>query len=141
MYGGQGRAEDKGSHPRSLGGRFNKQGSFCERLVLGGHKISRSLGPPTRTLKVYTEALMGFSSVFHADSFSNTIFSPISQGPGAGQEPLIAWVQLAGQHWSCSLDALLQQKGSCYLQGTDEERRDWRLLTYFLRTQNIKGQS
>lgn len=45
-------------------GRLDKQGDFLKRLVLGTHK-RRSLHPPKGILKVYREALMGFSHVHH----------------------------------------------------------------------------
>ena len=43
------------------------------RLVLGGCKASRSLHLPTRILKVFIEALMGFSHVLHPDGLNNTL--------------------------------------------------------------------
>ena len=58
---------------RLVGGSFNKQGNLYMRL--GSHKTSRSLDLPTKILKVYTEALMGFSHVFSPDGLNNTLLS------------------------------------------------------------------
>lgn len=46
-------------HSRLVGGRINKQGNLYTRLVLGSPKMSRSPHPPTRTIKVFVEALRG----------------------------------------------------------------------------------
>lgn len=97
-----------------MGGRFNKQGDLHTRLVLGGHKTSRSLYLSSRILEVYVEALTGFIHVEYTDGLNSTL---LSQGcvPGAassmgeagrthipktgkgGEEPPIALGQLTGQ--------------------------------------------
>lgn len=43
--------EKRGRPLQIVGSRFNKQGNIYERLVLGGHKTSRSLHPPDKCLK------------------------------------------------------------------------------------------
>lgn len=63
-HGGQGQTEERGRASRSVGGSFNKQGNLLMRLVLGGCKVSRSSHPSVRILKVYVEALTGFSPVY-----------------------------------------------------------------------------
>lgn len=73
----QGKTEERGSHSRTEGGRFSKQGNLHTRVVLGSRKMSVSLtGLPH--LKVYVEALTGFSHIFHPDGTS------LSQGCGLG---------------------------------------------------------
>lgn len=57
-------------------GRFNKQENLT-RPVLGGHKTSRCLHPPTIILKIYIEALTGFGHVYGPDGLNNT---PLSEG-------------------------------------------------------------
>ena len=42
------------------------------RLVSCGCKMSRFLHPPTIILKVYIEALTGFSHVYHPDGLNTT---------------------------------------------------------------------
>lgn len=49
---------------RLVGGSFKKPGDLPMRLILGGCARSRSSHPPVRILKVYTEALTGFSHVY-----------------------------------------------------------------------------
>ena len=51
-------------HTRLVGGKFNKQENLHTRLVLGGCKKSGSPHQPARILKVYIEALTGFSHVY-----------------------------------------------------------------------------
>lgn len=72
----QGEIERKeADHPALGGGSFNKQGKLHIRLVLGGCKMSRSLHLPTRVLRVYIEALMGFSHIQSPDGLNNILFS------------------------------------------------------------------
>ena len=54
---------------------FNKQENLLIRLVLGSHRTSRSLHLPTSMLKVYIEALAGFSHVLSPDSPIITLVS------------------------------------------------------------------
>ena len=61
------------SHSRLVGGRFNKQ-----------RNLHTSPHPPARILKVYTEALPGFSHVFSGDGLNNTL---LSQGCVPGTAP------------------------------------------------------
>lgn len=57
---GEGRARPKKEAVYRLeGGRFNKQGNWPTRLVLGSHKTSGSPHLPTRIVKVCIEALPG----------------------------------------------------------------------------------
>lgn len=69
---------EKGDHSRLVGNRFALQGSLHTRFVLVTGKTSRSLHVPARILRVYIEALMGFSHVFGPDGLNNTAFSPSS---------------------------------------------------------------
>lgn len=97
-----------------IGNRCNKQGNLHTKLILGGHKTSRSLFPPTKTLKVYIEALTGFSHVYHSNGLNNSMSfqgcvlengsgcgnggqKTYSKDRAGGREPLIAQVQLEGQ--------------------------------------------
>lgn len=58
-----------------VGGSCNKQGNLHTKLVLGSCKMSRSLHPPARILKVYTEDLAGLSHKHSPDGLNNTLFS------------------------------------------------------------------
>ena len=63
---GKERPKKEADHSSLVDGRFNKQENWHRRLVLGGRKMNRSpyhTPPPARILKVYIEALMGFSHV------------------------------------------------------------------------------
>lgn len=60
---------------RLVGNIYNKQGNLHLTLALDSCKMSRSLPPATRILKVYIEALPGFSHVFSPDDLNNTFFS------------------------------------------------------------------
>ena len=51
------------------------KGNLHAKLVLGGCKMNRSLHPPARTLKVYIEAVMGFTYDYHPDGLNNTLLS------------------------------------------------------------------
>ena len=70
---GKERPKKEADHSRWVGGRFDKKGNLHLRLVLCGHKISRSLHPPIRILKVYIKALTGFSHVFSTDGLNTTL--------------------------------------------------------------------
>lgn len=62
--GGQGETEERWDQSRLVGSRLNKQQNLHLRLaLLGTHKMSRSLHPPARILKVYMGAFTGFSHV------------------------------------------------------------------------------
>lgn len=84
------------------------------RLVLGSHKVSRSLHCPSRILEVYIEALTGFSHVSCLDGLNMTsltqsyVLGPASgskegkwnthsKDKGGSEEPLITGVQLVGE--------------------------------------------
>ena len=100
-------------HSRLAAGRFNKQGNLLMRLVLDGHKMSRSPHSPARILNVYLEAWMGFSYIYCPDGPNNTLPSQghvigqllvqnsrqrvHSKDGGGDEEYLIAQVQLMGQ--------------------------------------------
>ena len=71
IHRGQGETEERGSHSRVVGGRFNKQGNLHMRLILGCHKTRRSPHPPAKILKVDIETLPGFSCVYRADGLSS----------------------------------------------------------------------
>ena len=74
-FNNQNRWRHEADPSRLIGGRFNKQENLYMRLVLGGHKTSRSLHLPARILKVYTEALTGFSHIYHPDDLNSTVLS------------------------------------------------------------------
>lgn len=107
-------------HLRQVGGRFNKQDNLHTRLVPGHCKISRSLHPPFKILRVYIEAFTRFSHVCHPEHLSNTLSrkaAPLRMAstvgildrastPRTGEEPPIAWVQLIGQPVTSSHDLL-----------------------------------
>lgn len=65
------RQKKEAGHSRLVDGRFNQQGNLHTRLVLDGHKMSRSLHPLTRILNVYLKAVTGFSLIYHPDSLNN----------------------------------------------------------------------
>lgn len=62
---GKERPKKEAEHSGLVGGSFNSKGNLHRRLVLGLHKMSRSLHPSTRILNVYTEALAGFSHIHY----------------------------------------------------------------------------
>lgn len=62
-------------YSRWVGGRFNKQEDTLRRLIMGDHKMSRSLHSPSRTFLVDIASLMGFHYVYHPDSVNNTLLS------------------------------------------------------------------
>ena len=119
---GKERPKKEAGHSRFVGGRFNNQGNFCLRLVLGSCKMDRSPDPLPRILKVYVEALIHHIS--HLDGLNNTL---ISQGcvleNGFTVEAVsrmyiprteVRSLQLPGSSWrvnrqSCPLNDLLQQ--------------------------------
>ena len=55
--------------------QFNKRGNLHRRLLLHDCKMSRSLHPFARTLRVYIEALTGFSHIYCLDGLKNTSLS------------------------------------------------------------------
>ena len=54
-------------------GLISKGTYLLTRLVLGGHKTSRSPHPPATILEVYIETLIGFSHVHCPDGLNNTL--------------------------------------------------------------------
>ena len=75
IHRGQGETEEAADHSRLVGGRFNKQENLLMRLVLGGHKVSRSPHSPARILKVYIEAFTGLSHTYRPGDLSTTLLS------------------------------------------------------------------
>ena len=73
--GGKERLKKETDHSKLVGGSFNKQENLHTRPLLGGWKMSRSVPPPIWILKVYIEALTGFSHVYGPDSLNNTLLS------------------------------------------------------------------
>lgn len=67
--------QKEAAHFRLVGGRFNKPGNYIQGLSWGAARWQTCLPLPSRTLKVCTEALMGFSPVFSPDGLSNTFLS------------------------------------------------------------------
>lgn len=65
------------NHSKLVGSRFNKEeGTYIPmKLVLGISKMNRSLYLPNQNLKVYVEALIGFSDVHSLDGLNNTLLS------------------------------------------------------------------
>lgn len=68
------RLKKEADHSRLVAGRFDKPGNLLTRFALDNLKMSTSLPPPARILKVYTETLMEFSHVYHLDGL-NTLVS------------------------------------------------------------------
>lgn len=110
------------NHSILVGGSFGKQGNWHTRLALGGCKMSWAPQPPTRILRFYTEALTGFSHVFHPDGPNDALLSQgcvLYEAPGAGkmsrwgsEEPPIARSRQQVTQWPCSVDGHLQQGDS-----------------------------
>ena len=111
---GKERLKKEVDHSRLVGGRFNKQVNLHMRLVLGSCNMSRSLHSPARILKVYTEALTGFSHIFSPDGLNNTLLSQCfilenishcgnsgqnaySKDRGGDEQPPVACAQPPGQ--------------------------------------------
>ena len=104
----------RAGHARLVDGSLKKKGNLHMRLVLGDCKTSRSLRPPARILKVYTETLTGFSHISCPDGLNNISLSQgcvleassycgnggkkiHSKDRGGSEKPPVAWVQLVGQ--------------------------------------------
>lgn len=107
----RGRPKKEADHSVLVGAVFNKEGNLLRRLVLGGHKTSRSPHPPALILKVYIEALTGFSHVSCPGILITTLPSQVrifggaseiregkwnahSKNKGRGEASPIAWVHL-----------------------------------------------
>lgn len=58
-------------------GKFKNQGNLHMRLVLGYHKMGRSLHLVGRIFKVYANALPGFSHTYYQDDLKNTLLSQV----------------------------------------------------------------
>lgn len=75
-------------HSRSVSGRELTQVQVLSWVSVGGADLQPL---PARTLKIYTEALTGFSHLFSLDGLNNTLFSP-----GFILEPLLAMEMVGG---------------------------------------------
>lgn len=64
------RRKKEADRSRLVGSRFNEQGHFPMRLVLGGPKASGSPCLLSRVLKVYAGDLAGFSHMYCPDSLN-----------------------------------------------------------------------
>lgn len=72
----EGRREQDRGRPLQAGrGQFNQQRAQAPGLSRVPRKMSGSRPPPTRILKVYGEALVGFSHMYHPDGLRDTLFS------------------------------------------------------------------
>ena len=120
--------EEEAEHSRLVDGRFNKQGNWYMRLVLGGCKTSR-FSAPTRTWKVYIEALPGFIYIFSPGDLNNTLPSQgcvlengsycghggqntPSKDRGGGDKPSMPGSSSWVKRQSRPLDYLVQQSGN-----------------------------
>lgn len=61
---GKEKSKKEADHSPLVGGSFKKQRNFLTRPVWDNCKTSRSLHPPARSLRVYTEALPEFSLLY-----------------------------------------------------------------------------
>lgn len=75
IHRGQGKTEDRGRSLHVGRCRFSKKGNSHMRFVLDGHKMSTSLCPPARILKVYTETLTELRHIYCLDGLNNTSLS------------------------------------------------------------------
>lgn len=111
---GNGRPKKKAGHSTLGYDRFNYHENLHLRLFLGSHKMSRSSHLPTRILKVYAEALTGFSRIFSPDGLNTTLFSQggiLENGSSCGN----TWQNLyskAGEEWG-AFDYLGSALRSC----------------------------
>lgn len=62
-------------HSRLIAGSFNKQGNLDSSLIFDSLKTGRSLNLLTKTVKVYTEVLNGFSHIYQLVGLNNTLLS------------------------------------------------------------------
>ena len=72
---GKEKSKTEACHSRQVGDRPSKQGNLLMRLLLGGHRINRSLHLPSRILRIYREALMVSRERYNADGLNNITFS------------------------------------------------------------------
>ena len=86
---GKERRKREADHATLARGSFNKQGNLLTRLILRGHKMSRSLHLPASVLNVYRETSVGFNQVFSSDGLNNTL---LPQGCVLGTAPSVGTV-------------------------------------------------
>lgn len=70
---GKERSKEEADHSRLAGGRFNKKGNLQRRLALGDRKRCIHPNLPTRIIKVYIEALVGFGDIFSLVGLNNIL--------------------------------------------------------------------
>lgn len=108
----QGESEERGSPLATGTWQFELAREITMRLVLSSAQREVPMHPPARILKVYIEALTGFSHVYCPDDltlfFQGCILensSPCENGGSniyskdreGNEEPSVAWVLLGGQ--------------------------------------------
>lgn len=87
-----GRGLRKADCSRLVDSRFHKQENLHMRLVLDFCKMTRFPHPPATIFKIYTEALTGFSHIYHPDGL-NTLLSQacvLENGSSCGNSGLNA---------------------------------------------------
>lgn len=72
----QGETKERGSRLPIDSGKFSKQKNLHKKLVLGGQSMSKSLHLPITILKVYIEALPGFSHM-HRRPYLCSVMYPV----------------------------------------------------------------
>lgn len=88
MYSHETTRDWRKDHSRLIGGNFNEQWNLFTRIVLGSHRKANFSNPPVRLLKVYREALVGFSHIPSAYSLNTTFFFKfvfLKQSLGVGE--------------------------------------------------------
>lgn len=106
---GKKRRKTEEDHFRLVGRSFIKQGNLHTNLVLGSHKMSRSLHPLTTILEVYIEAITKFNHIFilknllsqrcvfqTASTMGNCGQHVHSKDRGGNEETLIAQIRFIG---------------------------------------------
>ena len=81
-----------------------------QSILVGGCKMSRYLHSTTRILKVYTEALTGFSHIYHPNDLNNTL---LSQGCVLETAPSVGTVGVSPRTLGVGEESFIEPGPAC----------------------------
>ena len=81
-----------------------------QSILVGGCKMSRYLHSTTRILKVYTEALTGFSHIYHPNDLNNTL---LSQGCVLETAPSVGTVGVSPRTLGVGEESFIEPDPAC----------------------------